>query len=344
MDKIIEKYYEDHNFPSAIKLYKYLKKDNIDVTQKQVSEYLSKQTDVQLTKETKITKVKNGHIVAMIPNQIWQIDIFILQKYVKFNHGYRDILCAIDVFTRKVYCVPMKGKDIDDCTMGLNQIIKKAGLTPLTIMSDNDSSFMGGKFQKLLSKYNINHEINIVGDHNALGIVDRFDRTLKTVLTKIFLRSGKNNWYDHLDKVISTYNNTQHRGILDIAPNEADTDENIGILTEHNARLGRESATKPDLIKGDKVRIRIKELFSKGTEPLWSNEVYIVESMKGKSVLLNDGIRRKRDQVLQVHHETIGTKEKTNMEKAKKAHKVQLILKQDDIKESNIIKTKRVRK
>ena len=43
----------------------------------------------------------------------------------------------------------MKSKDIDDCTMGLSEIIKKAGTTPMTIMSDNDSSFKGDIFQNL---------------------------------------------------------------------------------------------------------------------------------------------------------------------------------------------------
>ena len=284
MDKIINDVYENNNFPSADKLYKYLKADNVSVTKKQVQEYLSKQTEVQLTKETKITKSKSGHIVAMFANQIWQIDIFILQKYVKANHGYRDILCAIDVFTRKVYCVPMKTKDIDDCTMGLNKIFKIAGLTPKTIMSDNDSSFKGGIFQKLLKRYDIDHDMNIVGDHHALGVVDRFARTLKSILTKIFLRNEKNNWYDYLEKVIDRYNNTPHSGILDIKPNDADIDENIALLVEHNSKLGSENITKPDLFKGDKVRIRTKGLFDKGTEPLWSHEVYIVDNMKSWQV------------------------------------------------------------
>ena len=344
MDKIIEKYYESNNFPSADKLYKYLKADNVSVSKKQVQEYLSKQTEVQLTKETKIHKSKDGHIVAMFANQIWQIDIFILQKYVKVNHGYRDILCAVDVFTRKSYCVPMKTKDIDDCTMALSKIFKIAGLTPKTIMSDNDSSFKGEKFQKLLKTYEVDHDMNIVGDHHALAIVDRFARTLKSILTKIFLRNKKNNWYDYLEKVINTYNNSPHSGILDIKPNDADTDDNISLLVEHNKKLGMENITKPDLVKGDKVRIRTKGIFDKGTEPLWSHEVYVVDSMKGKQVELNGIGIRKRDQLLKVHKETKGSVEKTVIAKAKKEYKKDQILKKEDMKVENVRVGNRVRK
>ena len=143
MDKIIQNVYENNNYPATDKLYKLLKADNISVTKTQVEEYLSKQNEVQLTKVVKTQKKRNGHIIAMIPNQIWQLDIFIMQKYAKHNHGYSDILCALDVFTRKVYAVPIKTKDIDDCTTGLSTIIKEAGVSPVTIMSDNDSSFKG---------------------------------------------------------------------------------------------------------------------------------------------------------------------------------------------------------
>ena len=128
--------------------------------------------------------------------------------------------------------------------------------------------------------------MNIVGDHHALGIIDRITRTLKSIITKLFLRNKNNNWIDYLDKIISIYNNSPHSGILDIKPNDANTPDNIGLLVEYYSNLSKANITKPDLFKGDKVRINIKGLFDKGTESIWSNEVYIVESMNGKSVLL----------------------------------------------------------
>ena len=335
MNKIVDEYYEKYNFPSVDKLYKYLKADNISVTKKEVDEYLLTLNEVQLTKETKIKKADDGHITAMFANQIWQIDIFILQKYVKYNHGYRDILCAIDVFTRKAYCVAMKNKDIDDCTMGLNTIIKKAGSTPMTIMSDNDASFKGGKFQKLLNKYKIAHDMNIVGDHHALGIVDRFARTLKTILTKTWLRNNKNNWVDYFEKIIDRYNDTPHTGILDIAPNDADEDENQFKLAEMNSELRKKQPKViADLVAGDKVRINTQNDFSKGTEPKWSGQIYIVESSQGKRVVLTNKMIKKRDQLLKVHKDSVSKEDV--VKKAKKEYKNELILKKEGIKPEDI--------
>ena len=53
MDNIIEKYYEDFNFPSADKLYKLMRKDQYEVTKKEIIEYLSKKQEVQQFKEVK---------------------------------------------------------------------------------------------------------------------------------------------------------------------------------------------------------------------------------------------------------------------------------------------------
>ena len=49
--------------------------------------------------------------------------------------------------------------------------------------------------------------------------------------------------------------------------------------------------------------------------------MYIVENMKGKRVELDGVGINKRDQLLKVHSETIGTTEKTVIEKAKKDYK-----------------------
>ena len=43
----------------------------------------------------------SGHIVAFKENEFWNIDIFDLLKYERYNKGYKYIFCAIDTFTQK---------------------------------------------------------------------------------------------------------------------------------------------------------------------------------------------------------------------------------------------------
>ena len=99
MDEIIKKYYDNYLYPSLNEMYRYMKEDKVSVTKAQIKTWLDLQEENQITKETKDKKKTYGHITAFLENQSWQMDIFILQKYVTKNKGYRDILCCIDVFS-----------------------------------------------------------------------------------------------------------------------------------------------------------------------------------------------------------------------------------------------------
>ena len=136
MDEIINRYYEDNYYPNLDELYSILKKDKLAITKKQVKEFLDKQHVEQITKEIKKKKSDMGHIVAYFENQIWQLDIFVLQKHSKSNNGYGYILCVVDVFTRKAYVEVMKKKDNNDVMKAMKKIIVKADDIPTTIMCD----------------------------------------------------------------------------------------------------------------------------------------------------------------------------------------------------------------
>jgi len=48
MDDKIEEYYENFNYPSADKLLKLMKGDKLDITKKQIVDYLNKKEEVQI--------------------------------------------------------------------------------------------------------------------------------------------------------------------------------------------------------------------------------------------------------------------------------------------------------
>ena len=74
------------------------------------------------------------------------------------------------------------------------------------IMSDNDSTFLSNDFQKLCDSLDIVLLPNVVGDHNYLGIVDRFCRTIKFILAKLFIVNDNTNWIDVIQEVVSKFN------------------------------------------------------------------------------------------------------------------------------------------
>ena len=143
-----------------------------------------------------------------------------------------------------------------------------------------------------------------VGDHHSLGIIDRFALTLKRILTKQREINKSSNWIDTLDKVIKIYNNTEHRSLNDLSPNEASQKINKMTIVKLNIDKSKSNKIESDLSIGDKVRILDKKIFKKGSEPQYSSEIYNVMNISGKTIYLSDGHIKKRNVLLKIHKDT----------------------------------------
>lgn len=353
-DELIETYYKKYNFPGSAKLYQLLKKDGVSITKKSVDEFLSKKTEVQQTKIISNKRSNDGKIVSYRPFGLLQFDIYDLSKYTNKNgqpnHGNKYILSIMDVFTRKAWAYPMKNKDSINVYSSFEKFIKNSNIKKYTessftkLMSDNDSSFMTKEFQELLQKNNIIHDPNTLNDHHALGLIDSFARILKITFTKLFLQNNNTNWVDHLDEIINNYNNTPHSSLNNIEPNKATTTlKNEQTILKINTDKSVFNRATSDLEKGDRVRkITALNIFRKGTEPRYSNEVFIVESVRGKQITLNDDSTMKRTTLLKVPNDTpLNNKGPNIINIVNTTKKIERILKQDGVDESNIIKTSR---
>ena len=343
INHLIEQYYELSNYGSVDKIYKLLQIDDIKIPKKTIKEHLDSKEETQLLKEDKQSKSKYKPIVEMQPNGTWCIDIFVLAKYKKTNSNYSYILAVIDVFTRKAYCVAMKSKDIDDVTDALKLIMKQNEIVPTSIVSDSDSSFTGAEFQKLMMKHDIVHNTVVINDHHALGIIDRFARTLKTVFSKLFIKNKDTNWISHLDSVINKYNNSPHSSIADIKPNDADKGEYFNIVLEINQLKSKIEGTKNLFSVGDKCRVRIDGVFKKGTEPRFSDDVYIVKAVQGGTVTLNNDKTYRSTSLLKIDKNFVAPVKapKNVIRRATQERQQELLHKRIDVQEQNILQGKR---
>ena len=322
---LINNYYHLYNFPSDKRLYKIMKRENVKVTLKEIQMFLRTQEDEEVLRPVMKIKKHTAHIHSDFPNEFWNIDIFDLSKYSKYNKGYAYIFCAIDIFTRIAFCVPMKTKSEKDVVNALSDIITNNEVMPISIVSDSDSTFTAKKFQAFLTKHEINHNIVPVGDHHSLGIIDRFALTLKRILTKHREIKKSFNWVDILTDVLRGYLYTEHTALKGLTPMEALKPENFDRIYQLNYDKSKKVKIVNDLEAGDKVRISEKNIFKKGSESQWSSEVYTVESARGLTVYLTDGKKKKRDMLLKVSKETIS---KENLDKkVTKEKKVKQLLK-----------------
>lgn len=335
-ESFIEDAYIETNFGGIEKIYTYLKKNyhDIKITKQEVKKYLDAQEQEQILKTQKPPKAL-GHIVASFPGELVQMDIFDFSKYASDNNNFKYMMAFVDVFSRFAFVFSMKTKNINDTTAALEKFIEI--LHPTIIMSDNDSSFLGEKFQDFLDEQNIILEPNVKGDHFALGIIDNFAKRIRDFFSKINLKYkiNKYNWVDNISQFIIKYNQSPHMALDGLSPFEALEKSNYAKIYEINARKGLKNKTVSDLEPGDKVRIKIAGMFSKGSEPQYSDKVYTVETVRGSTIHLNDGEIKKRYNLLKVPRDTqssIKNIMKVSAEKAKVKKEINKI----DPKEENI--------
>lgn len=343
MDDLIEEAYEVTNYGGPEKILKYLNTNHKDanITRTDIKKYLDKQEQEQLLKQKRPSKGL-GHIVASYPGDIVQIDIYDLSKYSTYNKSYKYIFAMVDVFSRFAVALPMNTKNIDDTSEALKTVIKEFG-APIIIMSDNDSAFTGDLFQKVLEDNDIILDTNIKGDHFALGIIDNFAKRLKLIFAKKFLKYKTKNWVQYLNDIIKTYNNSPHSALDELTPNEALKDENFDKIFELNSIKKLKNKTVSDLEPGDKVRIKIKGMFTKSSEPQFSDKVYEVNLIHGSIITLTNGEKKNRYNLLKVPKDTISNETNVINEVSKKArHNKKMNKAGVDIQ--NVVENKRIRK
>ena len=341
----LEKYYKQFNFPASSTFVKQLKNAGFKITKKEIDDFLAGRVEQQQTTIQSNRKKLLGKIVAYRPLSLIQMDIFDMRKYVGTNKGYKYILCIIDVFTRKVWTYAMKKKDNDNVQESFKKFLQQSGIqnnTPTILMSDNDSTFINKSFQEILEKNKIIHQPNIIDDHHALGLIDRFARTIKTIFTRLFVQTKSDNWIDHIDEIVANYNNNGHTSIDNIKPNDAFLKKNLKKIYNINYEKSLFNISVSDIDVNDKVRIKLKGKFRKGTDARYTDEVYTVTKVRGNSITLDDDKVYKRSSLLIVPPTTVSN-EKNVIVRVQRQNKIERNIQQEGLDLSNIVSNKRRR-
>lgn len=220
------------------------------------------------------------HVIQKGINDTVQIDLVEMIPYSRVNKGNKYLLTAIDIFSKKGYARAVHRKTGANVTKAMESILEEIKSPPKNIHSDQGKEFYNSHFQKLMKTRGINHYHTFT--ELKASIVERFNRTLKTQMWKLFALNGNHVWIRFIDDLIKKYNNTYHRTIR-MKPNQVSYQNEKDIL--HSVykypsvyRGGEKFAV------GDKVRIsKYKGIFSKGYKSSWSTEVFTVKKIRRTS-------------------------------------------------------------
>ena len=191
-----------------------------------------------------------------------------MQLLSRKNKSIKYLLCAIDLYSKYAFVIPLKDKKGISIVNAFNKIIKQSNRKPNKIWVDQGGEFYNNVFEKWLSDNNI--IMYSTYNEGKSVVAERFIRTLKNKLYKHMTATGKKVYYDVLHDVVNKYNNTKH-GTIKMKP--IDVGDNNKIVDEHNEKDSRFKV-------GDRVRIsKFKNIFAKGYTPNWRKEIFIVDKI-----------------------------------------------------------------
>ena len=157
-----------------------------------------------------IKKFNKRKVYSQFKNDIWGVDLADMQSLSKKNKVIKYLLCAIDLYSKYTFVVPLRDKKGISIVNAFNEIIKQSNRKPNKIWVDQGGEFYNHVFKKWLS----DNDIIMYSTYNEgkSVVAERFIRTLKNKLYKHMTATGKN-VYSVLDDVINEYNNTKHNPI-----------------------------------------------------------------------------------------------------------------------------------
>ena len=226
-----------------------------------------------------IKKFNKRKVYSQFKVNIWRVDLADMQSLSRKNKCIKYLLCAIDLYSKYAFLVPLKDKKGISITNAYNKIIKQSKrrakgtsakhVKPHKIWVDQGSEFYNCAFKKWLS----DNDIIMYSTYNEgkSVVAERFIRTLKNKLYKHVTATGKNVYYDVLDDIVNEYNNTKHSTIK-MKPIDVKNNKRV-YIDEHNEKDSRFKV-------GDRVRIsKFKNIFAKGYTPNWSKQIFIVDKI-----------------------------------------------------------------
>ena len=280
--KRLSSIYQNPKDPGSLgglqRLFKRAKELGITSDRDTVKEFLETQRVYTYHKPVRKRFLRNKTIVTGIDSQ-WQADLADVQSVATDNDGIHFILTCIDVFTKYAWVVPIEDKSAKTMVKAFKTLFRKAGSRrPKKLQTDKGNEFLNKSVQTLLYKeYGIEH-FTTMGDTKA-SIVERFNRTLKSRIWRFFTASKTKRFFDVLDDIVDSYNNSYHRSIKMKPSQVRRKDENV-VWRRLYGDGERNQNRKQSFKTGDTVRIaKWKGDFAKGYEPNWTEEEFKMQEV-----------------------------------------------------------------
>ena len=144
-----------------------------------------------------IRKLKKRKVYSSFKDNIWGADLADMQSLSKYNEGFKYLLCAIDLFSKYAWVIPIKDKKGTSIVNAFEKIIPEGQRKPNKMWVDQGSEFYNQSFKDFLKANNIEMYSTYIEGKSV--VAERFIRTLKNKSYKHMTALSKNLYIDVLN-------------------------------------------------------------------------------------------------------------------------------------------------
>ena len=157
-----------------------------------------------------IRKFKKRKIYSSSRDNIQGVDLADIQSLSKYNKGIKYLLCAVDLFSKYAWVIPLKDKK----GISIVNAFKKISLKerkPNKIWIDQGSEFYNNAFKDFLKITST--EMYSTFNEGKSVVTERFIESVKNKILKHVTAISRNIYFDALEDIVNKYNNTIYRTI-----------------------------------------------------------------------------------------------------------------------------------
>jgi len=171
---------------------------------------------VKLTEAPTITKNDTGKFAVPRKFGMLQADLIYIKEE---TDGYKYILTVVDVASRKMDAIPLKGRTHNDVIGGFEQVWKNKHIDRdcvKYVYTDSGSEFKNKTFQDYMDDHGIIVRFTMTARKNQTGIVEYYNgiitKHLGQKMTSEELENGQDysNWAPDLKKMVNVLNKKEY--------------------------------------------------------------------------------------------------------------------------------------
>lgn len=230
-------------------------------------------------------------VIAHEPQRYLQVDLGHVAKYGANNAGYKYLLVAVDVYSKRVWIRPLKNATAAQTTQAFRTIADT--LPELEVVQTDHGEEFRGAFDAYLDGRGIRHVRSKPGVPQSNGGVEKAVGIVKGLVERWVHLNGNRSYVLHLPEIEEGYNQRVH-STTGVPPEVLDRRELVNIApatrrraaartAKQLARTARKRMQWPDdLDMGDLVRLYqpSKNPLTKAWEVRWSEQTYPVTGVR----------------------------------------------------------------